>query len=149
MSQFKLASLVSSFFLAVGCGGSPPAAPAHGGHGPHGGGEGHGHMGHDGHGHGGHGHEEGPGHKHGKMSPALHDFHEVLAPAWHATPGEERVKKSCDSSSALAEKAKATSDAELVAAVGEVAKACAETGRTRVESAMKTVHDRFHVLIKE
>ena len=95
------------------------------------------------------GHVEGHegGHEdHGKMKPALHDFHEVLAPIWHSTPGSERVGKACGGLNDLNAKAAAVADAELTANVEAVKTACGTPTKADVEPKLSAVHDRFHKL---
>ncbi len=96
------------------------------------------------------GHKEGSGkHDHHKdLPPALHDFHGVLAPVWHSDPGATRVGKACDNQKALGEKAAATSDAALIAAVKDLEPACAAPGRADVEAKLGVVHERFHAVAK-
>ena len=98
-------------------------------------------------GHHGNGHSGKGGHHEG-LSPALNDFHGVIAPVWHAPAGKERIEKACSNSKALVEKAQATGDAELVAAAGAIDPACAKDGRPDVEAKLSAVHDRFHALAK-
>ncbi|MBX3231351.1 MAG: hypothetical protein KIT84_10435 [Labilithrix sp.] len=140
------------------CGGSepPPVAPSntaattpapgeakeastggeHGEHGEHGKGEGH--------------HGDGKGHEeHGKMNPALHDFHEVIAPIWHTKAGDERVAKACSGEKALRDKAVAVGDAELTASADAVKAACEKPGKSDVETKLSSVHDRFHKLAEQ
>jgi hypothetical protein len=81
------------------------------------------------------------------MAPGLHDFHEVLAPIWHATPGAERTGKACSGQKDLAAKAAAVGDAELTADVDAVKAACDSKGD--VEGKMSVVHDRFHKLAEK
>lgn len=135
---FATASVLS--IALVACGGSASAPPASARHG-----EGHEHGEH---GHGEHGHEHGEHGEHAKLSPALKDFHEVLAPVWHSPAGAERVAKTCTASETLSAKATATGDAELIASTAETKKACAATGRPVevVESAIMKVHQRFHAI---
>jgi hypothetical protein len=99
-------------------------------------------------GHGEHGEQgkEGHGDHHGNASPALKDFHGVLAPVWHSEAGKVRVEKTCSGTAAMTEKAKATNDSELVAAVAAVETACAAPNRPDVEAKLSVVHDRFHAL---
>lgn len=80
------------------------------------------------------------------MKPALHDFHEVLSPIWHSTPGTERVGKACSGEKDLRAKGAAVADAELTAAIDAVKAACETPAKTDVESKLSTVHDRFHKL---
>lgn len=133
-------------FALVACGGSepPPAAPSsttaapseakEAAAGEHG--KGH----HDGKG----GHEE-----HGKMPPALHDFHEVLAPIWHSKAGDERVGKACGGEKSLRDKAVAVGDAELTAGADAVKAACEKPGKSEVEGKLGVVHERFHKLAEQ
>jgi hypothetical protein len=80
------------------------------------------------------------------MKPALHDFHEVLAPMWHATAGAERIGKTCGAQGDLKAKATAVGDAELQADVDAVKTACDKPDHADVESKLSVVHDRFHKL---
>lgn len=80
------------------------------------------------------------------MSPALREFYAVIAPTWHGPAGTARVQKGCSNAKSLQEKAKATQDADLVAATGALDAACAKDERRDVESKLQVVHDRFHVL---
>jgi len=89
-------------------------------------------------------HHEEHGEKHGDMSPAVHDFHETLAPLWHAPKGPDRVTKTCDSAGTLNAKAEATKDADLVAATKALAAECQKEGRPDFESKFHEVHERFH-----
>jgi hypothetical protein len=95
-------------------------------------------------------HKEGSGkHDHHKdLPPALHDFHGVLAPVWHSDPGATRVEKACSNQKALSEKAAATNDAALIAAVKDLEPACASAGRPDVETKLTVVHERFHAVAK-
>jgi len=91
-------------------------------------------------------HKEGHGDHHAGISPALKDFHGVLSPVWHSDAGKVRVEKACSSTASMADKAKATGDADLVAAVAALEPACAAPNRPEVEAKLGTVHDRFHAL---
>lgn len=135
--------------LTVACGGSepPPAAPSNTaattapgeaakgeaatGH-------------HDGKGGGQHDKED-----HGKMPPALHEFHETIAPIWHTTAGNDRVTKTCSGEKSLRDKAAAVGDAELTANAEAVKAACEKPGKADVEAKLSTVHDRFHKLVEQ
>jgi hypothetical protein len=83
------------------------------------------------------------------MPPALHDFHEVLAPIWHSTPGADRVAKACAGQGDLHAKGAAVGDAELTTAIDAVKTACDTPAKTDVEAKLSTVHDRFHKLAEE
>ena len=146
-------SLRSSFFLAVasaslfalGCGpATPPAEHAHGDH-EHG--------------------EHGEKHEHGehpKLTGAMHEFHEVLAPLWHADKSPERVTKTCEAAPTFEARAAAVdkdapADAGyhaaaqgLIAAVGELKAQCAkpEAERADFEAKFKAVHEAFHKVME-
>lgn len=131
MSTFRTASLALGLLLVACQSATPPAAspadsasgaPDH--HREHG------------------DHEKG----HAALSPALKEFHGVLAPVWHSGAGAVRVDKACADAKGLHEKAKATGDAELVAAAAALEPACAAPGRPEVEAKLTTVHERFHAL---
>jgi hypothetical protein len=114
-----------------------------------------------GHHEGGHhegGHHEGGGH-HG-ASGAVKSFHDVLAPVYHADKGGDRNAKACGAVPTFKErggavgaeaggdaKKKASADA-LVAAVGDLEKACAESGRGQVEAKIEKLHDAFHAVME-
>jgi hypothetical protein len=85
---------------------------------------------------------------HAEASPAVHDFHEVLAPLWHSDKGPERVAKTCAQAATLKEKATATKDAELVAATDALAAECAKDGRPEFEARFAAVHESFHGVAK-
>ena len=93
-------------------------------------------------------HEEHAEH-HGDMSPAVHDFHETLAPLWHAPKGPDRVTKTCDNAATLQSKAKATNDAGLVSATDALAAECAKDGRPDFEAKFSAVHESFHKLAEK
>lgn len=86
---------------------------------------------------------------HDEMAPAVRDFHDTLAPLWHAPKGPERVTKTCDSAPTLQAKAKATNDADLAAATDALAAECAKEGRPDVEAKLAAVHARFHALMEK
>lgn len=84
--------------------------------------------------------------EHGGMSPALMEFHGVLAPVWHSPEGAARAQKTCANVKAFQEKARATSDAQLVADTTALESACAKEGRPDVEAKLGAIHARFHAL---
>ena len=108
------------------------------------------------------GHGEGPGHHHGHMPPALHEFHEVLAPLWHGDKGPDRVTKTCAQASAMEGKAAAIEQAPapehadgagwkadagaLTAATKALTAECAKEGRPEFEARFGTVHESFEKL---
>ena len=73
-----LAIMVASNVAACGGAASPPHEP-----------EGHEHAGHEGE------HEDGHHGEHGALPGPVNDFHEVLAPLWHAPKGPERANATC------------------------------------------------------
>ena len=135
-----LVVIASASLFALGCGPATPAAEhAHGEHA-----------------HGEHG-------EHPKMVGAMHEFHEVLAPLWHADKSPERTKKTCDAVATfetraaavdkdVPESARATEPAYhtaalgLIAAVGGLKAECAkpEAGRADFEAKFQAVHEAFH-----
>jgi len=97
------------------------------------------------------GHSDGKGGQgeHGKMPPALHEFHEALAPIWHTTAGAERIAKTCGGEKSLRDKAAAVGDAELTANADAVKAACEKSSKTEVEAKLSSMHDRFHKLVEQ
>lgn len=132
MSLIRTAPCALGLVLAVGCGSStPPAAtPAETTSGERG--ERREHRDHE--------------KEHAALSPALNDFHGALAPVWHSGTGAVRIEKTCADAKGRHAKAKATGDAELVAATAALEPACAAPGRSEVEAKLTTVHERFHAL---
>jgi hypothetical protein len=94
-------------------------------------------------------HAEGHKDEHEQLSPALKDFHGVIAPVWHSEPGATRVEKACASTKAMQEKATATNDAALVTAAKDLDAACAKSDKGEVEAKLKVVHERFHALAEK
>lgn len=138
----KNLALVILAAAAVACGGSsnPPASPSNTtSSDTHEGGGEHAH------------HKESGGHDdhHAGISPALKDFHHVLAPVWHSEPGATRVTKACADVKTMKDKAAATSDSELVTDVAALETACASPDKKDAEAKLSTVHDRFHALAKD
>jgi len=150
-SSFILA-LVSAGLFVLGCGPSaPPAETAHGEHGEH--------AEHKGE-HGEHG-------EHAKLSGAAHEFHEVLAPLWHADKSPEREAKTCEAIPTFEQRAAAvdkdvpeaaradeaayhTAAQGLVTAVGDLKTECAKPagGRADFEAKFMAVHEAFHKVIE-
>lgn len=106
-----------------------------------------------------------PGGEHGNLRPELNAFHELLAPLWHAPAGAQRIADTC----AAIDRFKAAADAvgkstppvqtnadswtkatrALVAAVDDLAAACAAKADAKFEAAFAKVHDAFHALMKQ
>ncbi len=119
-----LPALFFTTFALLGCGGSTPPA-----------GEPHGHE---------HGHEHEGGHD--KLAGPLKDFHDVLAPLWHADKGPEREKKTCAAVASFEERAAATKDEPMVVSVGALKVECAkaEGARADFDAKFAAVHEAFH-----
>lgn len=143
-----LVALASAAIFALGCGSSTPG-PEHAGE-------------HADREHGEHG-EKGEHGEHPKMAGAMHEFHEVLGPLWHADKSPERAKKTCEAIPAFEQRALAVDKdvpesaraAEpayhaaaqgLIAAVGDLKIECArpEAGRADFEAKLMAVHKAFH-----
>ncbi|MEO5730573.1 MAG: hypothetical protein ABI134_12655 [Byssovorax sp.] len=168
----SILAIVSAGLLALGCGPSTPPAEhagehAHGEHGEHGEHAKHEHCEHGEHGKDEHGgHEHGEHGEHPKLTGAMHEFHEVLAPLWHAEKSPERAKKTCEAvatfekhaaavdKDAPADAARAaahhTAAQGLVASVGELKTECAkpEAGRADFEAKFKAMHEAFHKVME-
>ncbi len=143
-------AIVSAGLLALGCGAStPPAEHAgeheHGEHGEH-----------AKHEHGEHGKGEHP-----KLTGAMHELHEVLAPLWHAEKSPERTKKTCEAVATFEKYAAAvdkdapadaaahhTAAQGLVASVGELKTECAKPERADFEAKFKAMHEAFHKVME-
>ena len=94
----------------------------------------------------GHG-EQGEHHKEeSKLTPAVREFHQVLAPLWHAEKGPDRVTNTCAKAPTLKEKATATGDAALIAATSELVVECGKEGRPQFDARFTAVHEKFHAL---
>lgn len=144
-----LVAIASAGLFALGCGPATPPAEHAGEHGEHA-------EKHD--------HEHG---EHPKMAGAMHEFHEVLAPLWHADKSPERTKKTCEAVATfetraaavdkdVPEKARAAEPAYhtaaqgLIAAVGELKTECAkpEAGRADFEAKFMAMHEAFHKVME-
>ncbi len=142
-----LVALASASLFALGCGSStPPSEHA------------------EGHEHGEHGEEHEHG-EHPKMTGAVHEFHEVLGPLWHADKSPERTRKTCDAIPAFEQRAAAVDKdvpesaraAEpayhavaqgLIAAVGDLKAECARPERADFEAKFMAVHKAFHAVME-
>lgn len=136
------ASLLAFFAsTALACGAStPPAAGPADEHAEH------------------HGDHKGGGHP--KLTGAAHEFHETLAPLWHAPKGPEREVKVCDAVPTFEQRAAdvlkeapeggdaaaRTAAQGLVTSVGDLKTECAKPvgGRTDFDAKLSTMHDAFH-----
>ncbi len=83
------------------------------------------------------------------MAPAVHEFHEELAPLWHMEKGPDRAEKTCKKVVVLKEKATATGDKELLDATVTLATECDKPGRPDFDARFKVVHERFHALAEK
>jgi hypothetical protein len=130
------------FAISIACGGSTPPASA-----PHE------HAEHE------HGQEE---EHHGNLPKEVREFHDLLAPLWHAEKGPERVTKTCAQARALhaaaIEAAGARDKANdaswkaeggaLVDATAALAAECDKEGRPQFEARLSDVHEHFHKLVE-
>jgi hypothetical protein len=100
--------------------------------------------------------------EHGKLSPELDAFHEILAPRWHADPGPQRTKDTCAAIADFKTRAAAVKSAAMPA--GAEAAAWSEAGarletsvvalevectaggadQAKFDAAFSAVHDAFH-----
>ena len=143
-----LVAFASAGLFALGCGPATPAAEHAGEHAEH-------EHEHDEHG------------EHPKMTGAVHEFHEVLGPLWHADKSPERTKKTCEAIPAFEQRAAAVDKdvpaaprasepvyhaaaQGLIAAVGELKIECAkpEAGRADCEAKFMAVHKAFHAVME-
>jgi hypothetical protein len=79
---------------------------------------------------------------------AIDDFHEVLAPLWHAAESPERTEETCAAVPAMEARAQAIGDALLVEAVHALGAECAG-GRADFQAKFSTVHDAFHAAMEK
>lgn len=103
---------------------------------------------------------EGEHKKHPPMSPAVHSFHEVLSPIYHADKGAARNDKACGAVASFKEKAgpigaeagdnaaKKTASQGLVTSIDDLEKACAAAGKPEVEAKFEKLHDAFHAAME-
>ena len=98
--------------------------------------------------------------EHGKLTPELDAFHEVLAPRWHADKGPQRMKDTCGAIADFQGKAAAIKGAaapantdaaawtqagtRLDGAVAKLATSCQDKNEAAFETAFGAVHDEFH-----
>jgi len=155
----SLLAIVAAGLFALGCGSSTPPAE-HAGEHEHEHGEKHEHGEH------GEKHKHGEKGEHPKLTGAMHEFHEVLAPLWHADKSPERTKKTCEAvptfearaaavdKDAPADAARAagyhTAAQGLSAAVVGLKAECAkpEAGRADFEAKFMAVHEAFHKVME-
>jgi hypothetical protein len=83
---------------------------------------------------------------------AVAEFHDILAPLWHAEEGPQRVTDTCNAVPELQTRAQAVADARkdqasgsLVQAVTELAAECGG-GRAAFNEKLAAVHEAFHVV---
>jgi hypothetical protein len=102
--------------------------------------------------------------EHVDMPAEVHDFHELLRPLWHATPGPERATAICDGADALATRAAAvvgagapsdvldalawSARADELLTLSETIGGDCRDGNTAAESDLGAVHDKFHALLE-
>ena len=109
-------------------------------------------------------HEEGGGHEH-KFEGAVAEYHDLLAPLWHAEAGEARIDDTCAAVDDLIAKAQAVggeatpeaassednwkAKAEGLVATSEALKATCEGERAEFDASFEALHEAFHALIEE
>jgi len=100
---------------------------------------------------------------HEHMPSQLASFHDLIAPLWHAAPGEKRTTDTCnavsgmqvDADAVAQSEAPATADAakwaaagkELVAATAAMKAPCDAKDAAGFDAAFKRVHEDFHALL--
>jgi hypothetical protein len=91
--------------------------------------------------------------EHGKLSPELDAFHEILAPRWHADPGPQRTKdtraaavKSAAMPAGAEAAAWSEAGARLETSVVALEVECTAGGadQAKFDAAFSAVHDAFH-----
>lgn len=89
-------------------------------------------------------------HHHHRFAPDIDAFHAVLAPVWHAQPGEARAQDACAKAGRMASLAadiRSTDAAALRTAIAALQATCA--GKPAgVDGALYEVHEEFHRLIE-
>lgn len=99
-------------------------------------------------------------HHHHDFPAALAEFHDAMAPLWHARRDAQWPENTCAQAGELEKRAKAVSEAQapqgmsaedyakgasvLAASVASLRTACAASGRPEVEARMTEVHNAFH-----
>jgi len=102
--------------------------------------------------------------EHGNMPVEIKQFHEVLAPRWHAAKGPDRMKSTCDAmpdfnagATAIAkavppqgaDSTKWTDSAgNLASALQELDGSCKANDTARFETAFEAVHASFHAVME-
>lgn len=89
------------------------------------------------------------GHMHHHFPKDIDAFHAVLAPIWHARPGNERSLNACAKAVEMEQGARDIRSADaapLLAAVVTLKSTCATTP-AGVDAALFDVHEAFHRLI--
>ncbi len=100
---------------------------------------------------------------HEHLPPTLAGFHDLIAPLWHAAPGEKRTNDTCNAISGMQVDAEAvahtpapdTADAakwaaaakELVDATAAMKAPCDSKDPAAFDAAFKRVHEGFHALL--
>jgi len=103
-------------------------------------------------------------HRESGLPPEVNAFHDRFAPLYHATPGPERTKNTCDAQLdfdlllASVDRAGPPADVDAVAwaeRIEEVRTAAAELGQDCIENdargfdaKLEALHDSFHALIE-
>ncbi len=111
------------------------------------------------------GEDSGAAGEHGKLTPELNAFHDLLAPRWHAAAGAQRIADTCGAIDQFKAAAAAvgkstppvatnadtwtTATRALDAAVEDLAAACSAKADAKFEAAFVKVHDAFHKLMRQ
>lgn len=104
---------------------------------------------------------------HGSLPPSVNAFHELLAPLWHADPGEKRATDTCAAIEDLRQRAAdivvaetppaAAGDeagyrdatSELVHTVVQLGETCGADGKPGFDDQLAAVHTAFHVVMEK
>jgi len=88
------------------------------------------------------------GHGHGEQAGPVGEFHEAIAPLWHAPAGPERTDRTCAAVPDLRTRAAAVGSERLTAAVEDLGTACGADGRPDFEAKLGAVHEAFHAVME-
>lgn len=93
---------------------------------------------------------EEPGHMHHHFAKDVDAFHALLAPLWHARPGQERSRNACRKAPELAMLAKdiKSADAAALVSASTALQSVCKGPLAGVDAALFDVHEAFHRLIE-
>ena len=91
---------------------------------------------------------DGPKHHH-HFPKDIDAFHSILAPIWHARPGQERSRDACAKAAEMEKSAKdiRSTDAKMLLASLAALKSRCEATPADIDAALFDVHEAFHGLI--